>query len=240
MKMKSTIKLFSMAVFTSMLLFGCYPNEDIYYSDTDIAVTRFDDTYDFGDAEICVLFDTVMHVVEEGEDAKEGMNDAHMLKEIEKNLKENTKFTVYVTKDSLDLKAKLEADEKTLSDVDLVVTTTVMETDYYYTGYYPWYGYWYWGWGWYKSGSLKTAKNTEYYYYPWYPWGGGTYYAYTTGTIMIDMIDAKSIDDSHDEVRLPVVWNGVINGLLSGNKTDQANRITTQVNKCFKQSPYLK
>ena len=238
--MKSTIKLFSMAVFTSMLLFGCYPNEDIYYSDTDIAVTRFDDTYSFADAEICVLFDTVMHVVEEGEEAKEGMNDAHMLDEIEKNL--NLVYTdenVFVAKDSLDLAMKLAEKGLTINDVDVAVTTTVMETDYYYTGYYPWYDYWYW-WGWYKSGSLKSAENTEYYYYPWYPWGGGTYYAYTAGTIMIDMINVAAVDNKRGEVKLPVVWNAVINGLLSGNKTDQANRITTQVDKCFKQSPYLK
>ncbi len=234
--MKSTIKLFSMAVFVSIMLFGCYPNEDIYYSDTDVAVTRYDDKFTFEQDMVCVLFDTVMHVVDEDKEPKEGVNDAHMLKEIERNLKENTKFIVYVVKDSMELiNEGINPD-----DVDLVVTTTVMETEHYYTSYYPWYGYWGWGYGWYKkAGSLKSADNTNYYYYPYYPWYGGTYYAYTTGTIFIDMIDVKSIEEEDDKVKLPVVWNGVMNGILSGNTTDQKNRITTQVDKCFKQSPYL-
>jgi len=239
--MNSKIKLLTLSVLASVMLAGCYPNEDIYYSDTDIAVTRNDQSFTFKDSMICVLFDTVMHVVDEDDDPKEGMNDSHLISELTKNLKQNTRFITYVSKDSTELKKQLALDGRTISDIDLAVTTTAMESDYYYTGYYPWNGWWYWGWyPYWKSGSLKSTNNTNYYYYPYYPWGGGTYYAYTTGTILIDMVDVKSIKHDNGEVKIPVIWSGIINGLLSGNKTDQANRITKQVNQCFKQSPYLK
>ena len=236
--MKSKIKLFSTAVVVSLLLFGCYPSEDIYYSDTDVAVTRYDDGFTFEDNMICVLFDTVMHVVDEGEEAKSGFNDGHILDEIERNLNDNSKFLVYVANDSTDLNNQLVSDGYTLDDVDLAVTTTIMETDNYYYYYYPWYGYWGW-YGYWKSGSLKSSKNIDYYYYPYYPWGGGTYYAYTTGTIMVDMIDVKSIDKSDEGIKLPVVWTAIMNGILSGSVSDHAGRITTQVDQCFVQSPYL-
>lgn len=238
--MKSKIKLFSAAAVVSVLLFSCYPDEDIYYSDTDVAVTMFDDEFLFEDSMICVLFDTVMHVVDEDEEPKESLNDGHILAEIERNLNDNSKFIVYVAKDSTDLSDQLEIDGYTLNDVDLALTTTIMETDTYYSYYYPWYGYWGW-YGWYKkSGSLKTADNTDYYYYPSYPYyGGGTYYAYTTGTILVDMIDIKSIDRNDEGIKLPAVWTAIMNGVLSGSISDQAGRITTQVDQCFVQSPYL-
>jgi hypothetical protein len=239
--MNTKIRLLTIFALASILFAGCYPNEDIYYSDTDIAVTRYDTKFIFEDSMVCVLFDTVAHVVDEDDEPQKGMNDAHIISEIARNLRQNTRFIVYVSNDSLDLKKQLQDDGRTVDSISLVVTTTVMESDYYHTGYYPWYPYWYWGWyPYWKSGSLKSANNINYYYYPWYPWGGGTYYAYSTGTIMIDMIDAKSIKHNDEGVKLPVVWNGVINGILSDNKSDQASRITTQVNQCFKQSPYLK
>lgn len=240
--MRSILKLFTVMGIAVLILSGCYPNEDLYYSDTDVSVTRYDEDFTFADNMICVLFDTVMHVVDEDEVLEKGENDDHIIAEITRNLESNTNFEVYVVKDS----NELIAEGINPADIDLAVTATVMETDYYNYYYYPWYGYWYWGWGYYKkSASLKSAENTNYYYYPWYPWGGGTYYTYTTGTIMIDMIDAKgvgaSIKDSSadEEIKIPVAWQATINGILSGNTSDHATRITTELDQCFKQSPYL-
>jgi hypothetical protein len=242
--MKTKITLLTLTIIAATMLFSCYPNEDLSYSDTDVAVTRYDNSFAFSDAKICVLFDTVMHIVDEDETAEAGPNDVHTLDQIEKNLKEYTKFDVYRVKDTNELKAKGVA----VDDIDLAITTTAMETDVYYNYYYPWYDWWYW-WGWYpyyKSGSLKSGNNADYYWYPYYPWGGGTYYSYTSGTIMIDMVNAKGIEEikgattQGGSIKLPVVWQGIINGVLSGNVSDQKNRITTQVEKCFKQSPYLK
>jgi len=232
--MISKIKIFTLVAFASVMLYGCYPNEDIYYADTDVALTIYDQDFEFKAEQVCVLFDSVIHVVNEGEDAIKGNNDDYLITEIKKNL-DKTKFNkVYVVKDT----AELIAAGGDPDNIDLLIHVSVMETDTYYTYYY---NYWYWyGWGWYKSGSLKSTENTDYYYYPWYP-SGGAYYAYTSGTILIDMIDAKAAiaDGGNKEIVEFVVWNNVINGILSGNTTDTRNRITTQVEQCFKQSPYL-
>ena len=230
-KMNSKIKLFAFVALATVLLSSCYPNEDIYYSDTDVAITAHDQDFTFEDNMICVLYDSVIHIVDEDEEVKHGTHDDYLISELTKNLKES-KFTVYVAEDTTDLKNQGVA----LDDVDLVVHVSIMETDIYYAYYY---NYWYWyGWGWYKSGSLKLTNKSDYYYYPGY---GGTYYAYSKGTIFMDMIDAKSAVESGDDAVIAehVVWNGIINGILSGNTTDTRKRITTQVTQCFTQSPYL-
>ncbi len=231
--MKTKITLFSLTIFAATMLFSCYPSEDLSYSDTDIAVTRHDENFTFNNEMICVLVDTVIHVVDKDETAKPGANDKHTLDQIEKNLKNYTGFDVYRVKDTNELKAEGVA----VDDVDLVITTTAMETDVFYYSY-PWYDWWYW-WGWYpyKSGTLKSTEKADYYWYPGYPWGGGAYYGYTSGTIIIDMFNVipQKIPNEY-----PEVWQGIINGVLSGNISDQKNRITTQVEQCFKQSPYLK
>lgn len=233
--MKSKIKLFAFVTLASVLLSGCYPNEDLYYSDTDVALTAYDQDFLFEDNMICVLYDSVIHIVDEDEEAKKGTNDDFLISEITRNLESNTKFDVYVAIDTNDLISQ----GVDVADVDLVLHVSVMETDVYYAYYY---NYWYWyGWGWYwkKSGSLKSTETSDYYYYPGY---GGTYYAYSKGTIFMDMIDAKAAAEGGERSVIAeyVVWNGIINGILSGNTTDSRSRITTQVDQCFNQSLYLK
>jgi hypothetical protein len=39
---------------------------------------------------------------------------------------------------------------------------------------------------------------------------------------------------------LPVVWNGILNGLLEGSDASILARVTTNIDQMFKQSPYLK
>ena len=77
-------------------------------------------------------------------------------------------------------------------------------------------------------------------YYPYYC-GGGWYYpytyygSYTTGTLLIQMIDptTSTADDSRK-----VAWTAALNGLLG--YTSDVSRIQNGVNQAFKQSPYLK
>lgn len=220
----------------AFVLVGCYPKEDLYYSDLDIAVTHYDKDYDFNELsdKVCVLFDTVAHVVGEDEDLPDGKYDRQIIDDVLRNLKETGFETVYLVKDSTDI---IEGQEP-----DMAMTITVWETDVYNYYYYPWYNYWYWGWGWYwKSGSMKSAENMDYYYYPYYPWGG-SYYSYTTGTIMLDIVNPdESGDQNRDDepIELPIIWTGAINGILSGSSSDQETRITNEIDQVFAQSPYL-
>lgn len=238
--MKNVLKIFGISLLTSAILSGCYPQPDeLYYSDLDIAVTHYDLDYDFDQlsGKVCVLFDSVAHVVgedEEDEELEEGKYDELIIREALRNLLKTNFDTVYLVKDSSDIIPGLEP--------DMAVTLTAWETDVYNYYYYPWGGYWYWGWGWYKSGSMKSAEQVDYYYYPWYPWGGGAYYTYTTGTVVMDMVNAAAIErpeQAEDGIVLPIIWTGIINGVASGNNADQTTRITDQIEQVFTQSPYL-
>jgi len=85
---------------------------------------------------------------------------------------------------------------------------------YYYNSYY--YGYY----GWYYPG-----------YYP------PTYSTTQSGTILMQFIDKTDISISG---KAPVLWVGVVNGLLEGSSTSISSRIVSTIDQSFKQSPILK
>jgi hypothetical protein len=91
-------------------------------------------------------------------------------------------------------------------------TTTVF---YYYDYWYWWYGgyYPYWGWG--------------------YP--PMSYSSYTTGTLLMTLMDPDVLETSGNPVKQ---WSGAINGLLTG--TYDASRVNAAIDKAFTISPYLK
>jgi hypothetical protein len=96
-----------------------------------------------------------------------------------------------------------------------------MQIFYYQnTTIYAYYGG-YWGYGYYG------------YYYPYYP----VYYSsYTTGALVMDLVDLKYANTSSQ--KLYSRWNGFIRGLMTGNHTDAA--ITGKVHQAFVQTPELK
>ena len=55
---------------------------------------------------------------------------------------------------------------------------------------------------------------------------------------MIDMLDPRKADE--DSKRIPVMWTGVINGILAGSQAYLDERVEKNVDQCFMQSPYLK
>jgi len=235
--MRSVLKLFIFAGLFSALMTGCYPNEDLSYSDLDVAATIRDDKFNFNDNMVCVLIADVKWAVNDTSAIREQEipNEDYIIAEVLRNLKDNTKFDVYSVNDTTELRAKINAG--TIPMPELFVTLSVMQNEYTY--YYPYYGYWYGYWYW-KSASLKSAENTNYYYYPYYPYYG-TSVSYTFGTVFMDMLDAsKLMDEVTENEKLPMVWNGIINGIESGSMSDHKSRITREVNQCFNQSPYLR
>lgn len=107
-------------------------------------------------------------------------------------------------------------------DADLIIkpavwsatsTGVIYDYGFYWGGYYPWVGA------------------------PFYPWGGYVY-SYTYGTLLFDIVNVAGIDP--DEEFIPIVWTGVLNGVLSDNVVDTRSRIENGITQCFEQSPYLK
>jgi hypothetical protein len=99
---------------------------------------------------------------------------------------------------------------------DVLITAASWESTtivYYYDYWYWWYGGYYPGWG---------------YYYP-------SISSYTTGTLLMNMIDPEVVGANGNPV---VQWTGAINGLLTWSY--DANRVNGAINRAFDQSPYLK
>jgi hypothetical protein len=110
--------------------------------------------------------------------------------------------------------------------VDVYVTAAVASNTYVgwvydYWGYWGWYPYWPPGYG---GGSG--------WYYPgyWYP------YSYTTGSVILGMVDARAQPGTE---RVPLIWTGAVNGVLA-DATSNIAIATAGINQAFEQSPYLK
>lgn len=235
--MKTPLKFAILGFFAATLFVGCYPDDDdATYSDFDVAATHHDTEFDFSKITSVVIFDTVAHIVDEGDEITndDTKYDGDAIKQIEQN------FIALYGADSVFVLNRGDIIPDAAKTAKGAVTLTAMQTDVYYGYTYPYWGYWGWygGWYWYwKSGELKSASNTNYYpYYPYYP--TGYTYAYTTGTLMFDLIDATRVDTAHKI--LPVVWTGVINGILGSTTADTEKRLKSNIDQCFIQSPYLK
>jgi hypothetical protein len=102
-----------------------------------------------------------------------------------------------------------------------------------------------------QSTEVHYYHSDEYWdwYYPtyYYPngweWYYGDYYSppraksFKTGTVLLQMTVP---DKTGASSQLPVVWVGVVNGLLEGSTTSVNNRISKAVDQIFTQSPYLR
>jgi hypothetical protein len=101
-------------------------------------------------------------------------------------------------------------------DPNLLLTPAAWET----TSIVYWYDYWYWWWGGYYPGWG---------YYP------GYVSSYSTGTLLMGLIDPTEVGANGNPV---VQWTGAINGILTGSYN--ASRVDRAIDKAFDQSPYLK
>ena len=99
---------------------------------------------------------------------------------------------------------------------DVLLTPAAWET----TTVLYYYDYWYW---WYGG------------YYPYWGWGYPSYSTYSTGTLLMRMVDPDVLAANG----LPVIqWAGAINGILTNSYN--ATRMNTALDRTFAQSPYLK
>lgn len=108
------------------------------------------------------------------------------------------------------------SDDMESADVGIRIAYT--ETDYFY---YVWYDCWYW------------------YSYCWYYPPGWSYpqYAYTAGTLFIQMGDLTGLVTPDDDIA--AMWFAGINGLLNDTSDGLVERIQDAITQAFVQSPYL-
>ena len=188
---------------------GCYPERSVD-SSTELAsvTTAFDTTANFGAVTRYAMPDTVLYLPAGDEEVPFAVQNS-ILDRLRQNL--NALGWVEVT----DARA---------TPVDVFVTAMITTADYVYY-YWDWWYYW----GWYPYWPLDAGASTNWYYPPyWYA------YSYTTGTVLISMIDAHNISNS----RVPLVWSSAVNGVLEDVSTNLSVALAG-IDQAFAQSPYL-
>jgi hypothetical protein len=199
------LTVLTLLVAASMTLVSCTPGDEITVAESDVVLTMFDQTVDFGAIGTYEMPDTVNHIL--GDDDDDDISreyDQEILDLVAANFNARGYQRIYGG----------------TPDVLVVVSATAI-TNWYMYSYYPWYG----GWGWY------------YPYYPYYPYWGVSY-AYTTGTLIVDMVDPNKPDEELDIY--PNYWRGVCNGVLDDIEASKVARFTDSINQMFIQSPYLR
>ena len=189
-----------------LLLWGCYPGGPDYAEEMDIVLTKHNDEYDFIAKGTYAMPDRIVMITG---DIMEGENPTF--------LPDVTAQKILARIDD-NMKAYGWTKVAVSANPDLLLTPAAWET----TTVYYWYDYWYW---WYGG------------YYPY--WGYGyppVYYSsYTTGTVLMNLVDPKELTGEGIPVKQ---WTGAINGILTS--AYNATRVNAAIDKAFSISPYLK
>ena len=208
----------------TLTLSACYPHtSSLDTEDFDTVITLFDPNANFGAKHTYALPDSVVYLNDPAVVNPLAVNrqfDDLILSEVEANM------------NALGFTRIAEPDDDNPADVYILVSVATSDWEVYRE--YPWNPYW----GWYPYWPCCYGGGWGI-YYPWYP-TSGVAYTYTTGSVLVDMIDpvrAVLLDE-----QLPSIWLGVINGLLDGSLQVNplaANRISQGIDQMFNQSPYL-
>jgi hypothetical protein len=213
--MKRTIKLSFIILALASVVFACSSQGPETVEDYDLVVTTPDRNFDFAEVLYYIMPDTVVLINDSLDSGSDGdVRDPHRFDdEILAAVARNMEQIGY---------ERIEEDDGI--EPDILVTISSLRTVYvgvywwnYWWNYWNWWGYWGPGWN------------------PWYPWGGGVY-TWTTGTVIIDMLEPVS---NPVYPNIPVVWNAMFNGLVSGSDESILRRIETSIDQAFRQSDYL-
>jgi hypothetical protein len=214
--MKSRHAFLILGIVSGLLIVACYPDGQEYTSDYNLVGAAYDPEFNFDAATTFVLPDSIVLIKDENDNKK--YLTADQQQQIVNNVRNNLLAMGWID--------STYAAVDTVPDVILTITGIATKTSGAYWDYWYWYG----GWGGYYPGYPGWG-------YPWYPGGGyPVYYEYTTGSLIIDMIDWKG-KSSYDE-RIPFVWAAALNGLVNQTPVN-VSKINSAIDKMFELSPYL-
>jgi Domain of unknown function (DUF4136) len=204
--MKRNLSKIILTAMVGVFLFGCYPAGPEYVEDLDVVYTTYNETYDFKASNTYAMPDKIVV------DVKIDNGDTTYV-----YMKDKFAAPILAAIDAnMNSLGWTKADISTKPDV-LVTPAAWTSTTYFYSYWYDWwYGGYYGGWyGW--------------YYPPYY-----TVSSYTTGTMVITIVDPN---EETPTGRSETKWLSAINGLYSGSY--DINRVTTYIDQAFEQSSYL-
>lgn len=210
-----------------LIIGGCYPGGPEYTSDYDLIATEYSEEYWSVNTPTTFYMPDSLGWIVDREDLEniEDLTreyDAFILGEVAENM------ALYGYQRVPDLDVDNPPDLYVFTQAIAVKNTTIS-----YIPGYPWYGGGYPGWGGYYPGYGPGWGG----YYP--GWGGvPVTSSYTTGTILIEMGDAKNLDEENKIVN--IVWSGGVDGLLSSSSASNEQFVSQSIEQAFIQSPYLK
>jgi hypothetical protein len=192
---------------------ACTPGSDITASESDVVVTLYDTDFDFGSVKYYAMPDTIVDLTPDGSQSGDGKLTEQDEQDILQLIRDNFANRGYVKVDTND----------TQNPPQFAVVVSAQATDYWNLySYYPWNPWGWWG-----------------YYWWYYPPTVGTSYAFTSGTLYVQMGDFEVFDPDADESKTGY-WMGVQNGVLNDTSANLKRRVTDGINQMFDQSPYLK
>lgn len=205
-------KLLTIIALGMFILTSCtkYPPASSRVTDDLVVYTQVDVTVNFNNYKTFAIVPNVAYIDGKDSSTLTTPNAIALLNRITLDMT-NRKFTQVATNAHPDLGINVTAIKNT--------TTTVYSPGWYwgYPGYYPtgWWGYPDYGYG-----------------YPYYP----TYItSYSTGTVIIDLVDLKNPTPNN---QLMVRWNAYIRGLVTDTHTQ--SEVLQYVDQAFTQTPSLK
>jgi hypothetical protein len=188
---------------------GCYPERSVDSTTEFAAVTTlFDTTADFASITRYALPDTVLYLPV-GDDDVPPATQLAILNQLRENL---------------NALGWQEVTDAHTTPVDVYVSAMITTAEYIYY-YWDWWYYW----GWYPYWPLSAGVGSTWYYPP-----NRYAYSYTTGTVLVSMIDAHGISDN----RVPLIWSFAVNGVLADATTNLSIALQG-IDQAFAQSPYL-
>lgn len=204
------------------MLVACDANRITSAEQLDIVAAFRDTAVDFGAIATYAMPDSVVHLTADPEnEPPAGVTrrfDELILARVQANLDE---------------RGYVRELDPAVNEPDVTVLVGAIATTRFISWVsYPWFAWW----GFYpafESGPFDPSWGIA------YPWAGViTAFEYDTGTIVIEMLDARDIDP--DDPRLNALWGSAMNGILSGSDEAIAARVTASIDEAFALSPYLR
>jgi hypothetical protein len=189
---------------------ACTPGSEITAAESDVVATLYSSSFDFGSVKRYAMPDSIFRLVDE-----ENGSDSDFL------TREDEVRILAQIESSFEDRGYVKVDTNATPPPDFQVIVAAQAVDYWnlYT-YNPWYGWW----G---------------YYWWYYPPATGVSYAYTIGSLFVQMGDFEERSPDDDATRTSYWW-GAMNGVLNDTSSNREKRVTNGINQMFEQSPYLK
>jgi hypothetical protein len=198
----------------ALIYAACTPGSSITASESDVVVTLYDNQFNFDGVVTYVMPDSILHITGDSSQADSPLlsreNDQQILDLVANNFANR----------GYDRRPTSEA-----ATVDFQVLITAQAVEYWNLySYYPWNPWYpgYPGWGWY------------------YPPSVGASYAFSVGTLFVQMGEFEVNDGTGDIEPKVAYWYAALNGVLDDTSQNRKRRVTDGINQAFDQSPYLR